>query len=298
MKRVAACILLAALAAGSGCSIRQLAVRQLGSALAQGGGAFAQEEDVRLAGEAIPFSLKLIESLLLQDPGNTDLLTAAAAGFTQYAYGWVHQPADFAEDADPAAAAAERERAARLYLRANRYATEALEKLLPGFSTDRSAALASANASHVPLLYWHAASLGAALSVSKQNASLLARIPEVASSIDAAHRLDTDWNLGALHAFQIAFEPARTDRTTPTKQRVEAAFSEAMRASGGLSAAPLVTLAETLCVQEQDGERFSLLLQQALAIDLDQAPDLRLANRIAQERARWLLERKDDLILE
>ena len=42
-----------------------MAIRPLGKALAGStGGAFAAESDIKFAGEAIPFSLKLVESLL------------------------------------------------------------------------------------------------------------------------------------------------------------------------------------------------------------------------------------------
>ena len=47
---------------------------------------------------------------------------------------------------------------------------------------------------------------------------------------------------------------------------------------------------------EQDREQFEQLLEQALAVDPDEEPRLRLANLIAQRRARFLLEHVDDLI--
>jgi hypothetical protein len=39
------------------------------------------------------------------------------------------------------------------------------------------------------------------------------------------------------------------------------------------------------------------LLNKALAIDVDAHPENRLSNMVMQRRARWLLARKDDLIL-
>jgi predicted anti-sigma-YlaC factor YlaD len=40
------------------------------------------------------------------------------------------------------------------------------------------------------------------------------------------------------------------------------------------------------------------MLERALRIDPDQHPETRLANLIAQRRARWMLGRIDDLFLE
>jgi len=38
------------------------------------------------------------------------------------------------------------------------------------------------------------------------------------------------------------------------------------------------------------------MLKKALDIDPDQRPEWRLANTVMQKRARWLLERENDLI--
>ncbi len=55
--------------------------------------------------------------------------------------------------------------------------------------------------------------------------------------------------------------------------------------------------AESVAVPEQDAAMFQSMLNKALAVDPDANPDHRLANLIAQRRARWLLERIDDLFL-
>jgi predicted anti-sigma-YlaC factor YlaD len=57
-------------------------------------------------------------------------------------------------------------------------------------------------------------------------------------------------------------------------------------------------MAESVAVAEQDPVEFQKLLGQALAIDADAVPEQRLANLIAQKRARWLLSRADELFIE
>ena len=54
--------------AGSGCSVRRLAINKLGDALSGSGGAFASDDDPELVKAAAPFSLKLMESLLAESP--------------------------------------------------------------------------------------------------------------------------------------------------------------------------------------------------------------------------------------
>ena len=68
--------------------------------------------------------------------------------------------------------------------------------------------------------------------------------------------------------------------------------------SGGMQAAPYVALAEAVALPQQDRAQFKLLLEQALAVDVDARPQYRLANLIMQRRARWLLTRTDELIPE
>jgi len=109
------------------CSIKKLAINKLGDTLAQGGSTYASDDDPQLVREALPFALKLIESLLEESPRHRGLLLAAAGGFTQYTYAFVQQDADEAEDHDLQAAAALHDRARRLYLRARDYGLRGLD---------------------------------------------------------------------------------------------------------------------------------------------------------------------------
>src|SRR5450756_1974368 len=99
----------------TGC-IRKSAINRLGDALAKSGTTFSSDDDPDLVQAAVPFSLKLIESLLAETPRHRGLLLAASADFTQFAYAFVNQDADELEDQDLDRALALRERARRLYL--------------------------------------------------------------------------------------------------------------------------------------------------------------------------------------
>ncbi len=71
-----------------------------------------------------------------------------------------------------------------------------------------------------------------------------------------------------------------------------------MRLSEGKRVQPLLSLAETVSVRLQDRKEFESLLKQALAVDPGARPEWRLANLVAQRRARWLLARADLLFAE
>jgi predicted anti-sigma-YlaC factor YlaD len=286
----------------SGCSVRQLAINSLADALSGGGTTFASDDDPELIRQALPFSLKLIESLLEETPRHRGLLLAACSGFTQYAYAFVQQDADELEMRDLAAATALRDRARKLYLRARSYGLRALDAAHPGFSEQvlehPRQTVRRAGAKDVPLLYWTAACWGAAISISKDTPDMIADQPVVEALIDRALELDESFEGGAIHAFLITYEMVRRGAHAAPETRARRHFERAMQLSGGYAVSPLVAMAENVCVQEQNRTEFEVLLQQAVAVDVDARPQRRLMNLIMQRRARWLLSRSDDLFVE
>jgi predicted anti-sigma-YlaC factor YlaD len=303
--RVLRCAALAAVAlALAGCSVRRLAVRSFANALAGGADIYASDDDPELVREALPFGLKTIEGLLAQDPKNPKLLLAAASGFTQYAYAFVQQEADFVEASDLARATELRARARRLYLRALGYGWRALEVDFPGLRARLQAEpekaesiLAGLEKRHVPALYWTAGAWAAAIALAKEDPELAADLAAVEGMMRRALALDEGYALGALHDFFIVYEGSRTS-VGGSAEKARQHFERAMALAQGRRAGPLVSFAETVDVAAQDRAEFERLLNQALAVDPDAAPEQRLANLIAQRRARWLLSRKDELFIE
>jgi hypothetical protein len=51
-----------------GCSVRQAALNHIGDAIAQGSGSFSADDNPELIRMAAPFGLKLIESLIAENP--------------------------------------------------------------------------------------------------------------------------------------------------------------------------------------------------------------------------------------
>lgn len=285
----------------SGCSIKKMAINKLGDALSGSGTGFASDDDPELVKAAVPFSLKLIESLLAESPQHKGMLLAACSGFTQYSFAFVNQDADELEDTDIAAATRMRVRAKRLYLRARGYGLRGLEVKHPGFEQalrkNPKTAVKSATVSDVPLLYWTAAAWGSAISVSKDDPALVSDQIIVEALIDRALELDEDFDRGAIHGVLISYEMARQGVQGDPALRSKKHFDRAMKLSGGKLASPLVSFAESVSVQNQNRAEFQALLDQALAINPDAVPESRLQNLVAQRRARWLLGRVDDLII-
>jgi predicted anti-sigma-YlaC factor YlaD len=294
--------LLALAAAASGCSaLKHTAVDSLGNALAQGGSTYASDNDPELVWQAVPFGLKTIESLLAESPRHRGLLLAAASGFTEYAYGALQQEADFAEAKDLPRASELRNRARNLYLRAQGYGMRGLEVDLPDLHdrlrADPAHALDGARQSQVGLLYWTAAAWGSAISISKDNADLSADQQLVEALARRALALDESFESGVIHDFFIAYEGGRL-AVGGSLAEARRHLARSIELSHGHRASPLVTFAETVSVGRQDKQEFKQLLEQALAVNPDEVPEFRLANVLAQRRARWLLGRTDELFID
>jgi predicted anti-sigma-YlaC factor YlaD len=285
-----------------GCSVRKIVVNEAGDALSSGSSGFAKDDDPELVRDAAPFALKTIESLIEASPDHQGLLTSAASGFMQYAYAFIQMDADFIEEQDLNRATAMRLRAKKLYLRALNYGFRGLEVDEPGFreqlQKDPDAALAKLSKKHVPLLYYTGASWALAFAVDKTDAELSADQALMEKMLKRALALDETWNLGAIHEFFISWEAGHAS-SGGTLQQARAHFARAMEISKGAKVAPLVTLAESVSVKEQNKKEFEQLLNDALAVDINKAaPDQKLANVLAQRRAQWLLAHVDELILE
>jgi predicted anti-sigma-YlaC factor YlaD len=288
---------------GSGCSIKRFAVNQVGNALASGGSTFTSDDDPDLVEDAIPFGLKMYESLLAESPRHQGLLLAAAQGFTEYSYAFVDSRIDEAKEENLDRANALRDRARKLYLRAWRYGMRGLEARHRGFGTllddDAAAALARTDKRDVPMLYWTAAARGLGISLSKDNPELIAELPLVEMLVERVAQLDEGFENGAVPEFLITFDSARTDISAEEQQQLmRRHFDRALELSHGKRAGTYVSYAENACLPAQNAAEFKATLEKALAIDPDGDPEHRLANLVAQRRARWLLGHMGELFLD
>jgi len=284
-----------------GCSIRKTAVNKIGDALANQGSNFAADDDPELVGQAIPFGLKTMEGLLEESPKHAGLLLAVASGFVQYAYGWVQMEADIVEVKDLARATELRGRATKLYLRAREYGLRGLELDFPGLRAalqrDAKAALAGTKREHVPLLYWTAVAWAGAIALRVNDSELSADQDVVEALARRALELDEGWDLGSIHEFFISWEAARSS-IGGSLERARGHFDKALAFSEGRRAFPYLSFAESVSVVRQDRAQFREMLDKALAVDVSRKDAQRLANLLAQKRARFQLGRVDELFVE
>jgi predicted anti-sigma-YlaC factor YlaD len=290
--------LIVALAIAPGCSLKTMAVKTVANTLSDSGDVFTRDDDPKLVRDATPFALKLYESLLESVPTHVPLLTTTCSLFTQNGYAFLEAEADGLDASRRTEATELRGRALKHYLRARGYCLRAMDSRFGKGTSDALlqdpvAAMAKARKTDVPLLYWTAASWGAAISLGIDRPDLAVDFPSVRALADRALALDPTWNKGALHELMIALD-SLPEALGGSPERAREHFKAAVEIQKGLSPGPYVALATGVSVPAQDRAEFERLLNEALAIDPEKDPTSRLPTLITQQRARVLLQRIDE----
>lgn len=288
---------LAALAA-SGCSLKKRAVNTFVDILGEAEKVYLSEEDPELVADALPFNMKTLETLLETSPENRELLLTATKTFSLYAYGFVEPDARELAYADFDRSEYARRRAARLYRRAFAYGMRGLEVNHPGLG-DRIKVSPEVAASEialedVALAVWTGASLGAAITLSKDDPESTADVAVVGALLERSLELDEDFDSGTAHQFLMTYEAGRLGGD-PDKARSH--YERALELSDANHPAIWLGWAESVSIATQDRAQFLELVQRTLDFDVEAYPENRLLNVLAQRRARWLRDNVDDFFL-
>ena len=285
------------------CSPSRMVTNMAANAIAEGSGrSFASDDDPELIAEAMPFALKLQESLLEQSPGNEKLLLATGKGFVAYAHLFVREPADMLPKDDFQKIARLRKRAKRLYLRGVAYLVRGLEVSYPGFGQALTKGgvedvLKQTHKEDVAALYWVSAGLMGAISADPMDMELTMKREPAIRIMRRALELDETFSDGAIHEFFISLYGSLPKSLGGSEKKARVHFKRAIEISKGEKANPYVALASTVCVKKQDYEEFKSLLEKALAIDVNRFPENRLVNVMAQRKAHWLLAHAGEFFL-
>lgn len=285
----------------NGCFIKSIAIGSVADGLAGEGDTFSSDDDPQLIKDAVPFSLKFMESILAATPKHTALLTALCKSFTEYSYAYVQCEADYIADANYPQAREMRIRAKKLYQRAYQYGLRGLDTRHDHFSqiimTDPKTAVAKMNKDDLDLLYWTGVSWMAAISIGKDDPELVSDIPQAEAMIYKVEELDPDYDNGSLQEFLITYEAGKPTLMGGSIKSAKDHFDKALELTKGLSASTYVNYAEAVDLKEQNREEFEDMLNKALDIDVDKNISTRLVNLIMQKRAQWLLARADTLFV-
>lgn len=282
--------------AATACSAKTIGLNRMADALTATASAYARDGDPEFVRLGAPSTLKMVEMLLDQQPTHPGLLLTACSGFTQYSYAFLHVESELEPNATSARELSQR--AAQMYERAGDYCNRALELRVPNarqlLLKDARVTLARMTKADVPLLYWTAGAWGGSLVLAENRVMRIGELPAVRALLVRALELDDRWEFGAIHEALILLE-GLSPLLGGSPERARAHFDRAVELSGGLSATALVAMASSVALPAKNRADFEKHLKAALAIDVNKRVATRLANVVAQKRARFLLSRTAQL---
>jgi len=282
---------------GSGC-VKRIALKKVTDALTGGNSTvFTGDNDPKLIEDALPFLLKMYETLLQHDPGNEKLLTTTASLFTLYAFAFVDMPTDYIPPEQKIKIENYETRAKKLLTRGRDYALRALEQSYPGITKELlhgngDSVLALTATKDTTALYWAGLAWTGAVTTGKPGLKTLFTLPRAAKLVKRVEALNSEFNNGAVHTFYISYYSTIPKGMGGSLVKARDHFEKAVALSQGVTAAPFVALAEQVAVKEGNEEEFTAMLKKALAIDTSIVDENRLTNTLYQKRARWLLQNR------
>ncbi|HMA54847.1 MAG TPA: TRAP transporter TatT component family protein [Acidobacteriota bacterium] len=289
----------------AGCSVEKLALKKVAGMLTGPSGAdvFSSDNDPDFVGQALPFAIKLHESLLGSLPDHPGLRLRTGSLYIMYANAFVETPADLTPRRDAETKDYLLARAKNLYLRGRDILFVALERKNPSIRrqlTDRQykEALAPFGPKDADLLYWTALGWLAAFAVNPFDMTLGQTVPQTRAMIERVDALAPGYGHGLLDSFYVSYYGSLPNYLGGDAAKAREYFAKAQALTGKSSTSSLMALATTVSVKEQNAAEFKDLLGRVLAFDPDSSPENRLSNILNQRKARWLLAHISDYFVE
>jgi predicted anti-sigma-YlaC factor YlaD len=288
----------------TGCSIKKMAMNQVANALtgADSGTVFTGDNDPELVGDALPFAIKMYESLLASNPNHQGLQLTTGSLYIMYANAFLHTPASMMTDEQFHQQEFLMQRAKNLYIRGRDILVNALDKKYPGFrqKIDKrkfSEAVAMATIKDIEMLYWAGAGWMGAFAIDPFDMKLGITLPGAAAMMERVMNMNPNYGLGDIHNFYVLYYGSLPDYMGGSFEKARKHFDLAVKASKDKGTSPYISLATTVSIQDQKVDEFKTLLEKVVKFDPNSDPANRLLNTINIRKARWLLNHVDDFFL-
>ncbi len=297
--------ILPALFFSSACSIKKFAINQVANTLTgnTSSSVFTGDNDPELVGDALPFAIKMYESLMAANPRHVGLRLQTGSLYIMYANAFLQTPATMLPETEYKKQEFTYKRAKNLYMRGRDIILACLESKYPGLADnfkkrDYLKALEHTTRKDAPLLYWAGAGWLGAYAIDPFDMDLGVTMAGAAALMERVFLLDPDYAAGAIHEFYILYYGSLPEYMGGNLKKARDHFNGAIAISQGKSSTPYLSLATTVAIKEQNIKEFKELLNKALEIDPDATPENRLVNTLNHRKAQWLLEHIEDYFVE
>lgn len=287
-------------AIASACDTTTLAVNSTAKVLVKAQPAIKMESDYDMAARAIPASLKTVEGFHVAVPDNEKLTRILAEGYCQYGTGFIEdewERAKIAGDLD--AADYQSRRATKAFIRCMNYGLELLGKdwqaKIFGPLDQLEPLIAKAGRGDRFAMMWTAIGLASAINRNKDDIALVAHLPKAKRMLERVLELDRekmpdDPVYAALPHVALGMAMTATSKALGGKpEKGKEQFDAAWHLTGERFLLAKVLFAKQYAVQTQNRALFHETLVKVLQTDPAIWPEQRLANEIAQRRARRYL---------
>jgi hypothetical protein len=244
-----------------------------------------RQTDLELVRQGAPSMLLLLDGLADASPADPERQLAAANARVAYASAFLGK-----EEQERAAAMCAKARDYGLAVLSRNRAFRAVRERPPA---EFESALPRFKASDVPALFVTAAAWTGWITSQPTSMEALADLPKVLALVNRVHELDPAYEHGGADLFlgvYYALQPAGGGRDLA---RSRAHFEAAFALAGPDYQPPRVAFAEYYARYAFDRDVFEKTLQDVVEHRTEN-PDFNLANEVARQRARDLLQRADD----
>jgi tetratricopeptide (TPR) repeat protein len=275
----------------TGCSLKKMTTRTVGAISWDGQAVLERDSDVGMArNNTIPL-IRSLEVFSAGDPEDRRYLALLSKSYGQYAFGFYEEDMLRLKGVDEVGYAIAKRRADLFYERGMNYGKRALKtRELIGPLPEMEQALSKQSEKEVPVLFWSAFSWGNWLNLHRDDPLAIVEVPQVTAIVERVVELDPSYEYGAALSFMGALNSVRPAMLGGKPEEAREYFDRAIE-TGPNYLMNKIMMAQYYAIQVQDKELFTRLLREVLASDPAALPERRLANEIAQRRAKLLLDR-------
>jgi tetratricopeptide (TPR) repeat protein len=290
----------------SGCNLHRIAADQTAEIAEAGSLGFNGFWDYEIFGHAVPSAILQAEALIRVSPENEKLLTGLSRTYVVYAYGWLTDEWERADQRGDFERADELERRImQLYRRSSQVALRVVRQHDDGGKLDEKLKSGKVDVlrpylqqtftdqEDVPGLYWAGLAWGSMMANSGGDLKVLADAPLARALLERSVELDPTYadagGLGVLGTVEASFP----EIFGGSLEKAKAYYDRALEVCKRKNHLILLSYAKTYAVAKQDRELFVKLLHEILTAP-DQGDDIRMNNKVAQHRAKRYLKHVDD----
>lgn len=291
--------------AAPGCNLQQLTANQTADLLLSGSVALERESDLEFARDALPGSLKTVETFLVSSPDNAALQLLLARGYTTYALAFLEGDADKGQFSLPDDELDTLKRRAVLhYMRARDYGFMLLDKpeferaAREGRTADAKELLGEMEQDDVEALFWIAQAWGSAINLRQEDPEMLDALELVEAIMDTMLKLDDDYYFAGPHLLKAVYLASKPPMFGGDPAGAQEHFEIAMERHGEQFLLIPFMYGRFYGAQAQDHKTFNRMMKQVLDADPSRYPDQRLANEVARDRARFWVAHAGEIFYE